>query len=85
MTGFKRAERKDVEVRIADRLELDFTLEIGGLEETITVSGGTSLLETRTASQGQVIDEKRIELMPLSDGNPFTLTRLAAGTVYTAT
>ena len=30
-----------------------------------------------------MIDEKRIELMPLSDGNPFTLTRLAAGTVYT--
>ena len=83
LTGFKRVERKNVEVRIADRLELDFTLEIGGLEETITVSGGTSLLETRTASQGQVIDEKRIELMPLSDGNPFTLTRLAAGTVYT--
>ena len=72
-----------MEVRIADRLELDFTLEIGGLEETITVSGGTPLLDTRSASQGQVIDEKRIELMPLSDGNPFTLTRLAAGTVYT--
>ena len=83
LTGFKRAERKGVEVRIADRLELDFTLEVGGLEETITVSGGTPLLETRSASQGQVIDEKRIQLMPLSDGNPFTLTRLAAGTVYT--
>ena len=83
LTGFKRAERKGVEVRIADRLALDFTLEVGGLEETITVSGGTPLLETRSASQGQVIDEKRIQLMPLSDGNPFTLTRLAAGTVYT--
>ena len=83
LTGFKRVERKGVEVRIADRLELDFTLQVGGLEETITVSGGTPLLETRTASQGQVIDEKRIQLMPLSDGNPFTLTRLAAGTVYT--
>ena len=58
-------------------------LEVGGLEETITVEGGTPLLETRSASQGQVIDEKRIQLMPLSDGNPFTLTRLAAGTVYT--
>ncbi|AMY11396.1 Outer membrane receptor for ferrienterochelin and colicins [Luteitalea pratensis] len=83
LTGFKRAERKAVEVRIADRLELDFKLEIGGLEETITVEGGTPLLDTRSASQGQVIDEKRIEMMPLSDGNPFTLTRLAAGTVFT--
>ncbi len=83
LTGFKRAERKAVEVRIADRLTLDFALELGGLEETITVEGGTPLLDTRSASQGQVIDEKRIQLMPLSDGNPFTLTRLAAGTVYT--
>ena len=83
LTGFKRTERKGVEVRIADRLEVDFTLEVGGLEETITVEGGTPLLDTRSASQGQVIDEKRIQLMPLSDGNPFTLTRLAAGTVYT--
>ena len=52
LTGFKRAERKDVRVRIADRLELDFTLEIGGLEETITVSGGTPLLDTRTRVAG---------------------------------
>ncbi|MCC6164276.1 MAG: TonB-dependent receptor [Acidobacteria bacterium] len=83
LTGFKRAERRGVDVRIADRLELDFTLEVGGLEETITVAGGAPLLETRTASQGQVIDEARIQMMPLSDGNPFTLTRLAAGAVYT--
>jgi Carboxypeptidase regulatory-like domain len=83
LTGFKRAEQKGVEVRIADRLTLDFKLEIGGLEETVTVTGGTPLLQTSSASQGQVIDEKRIQLMPLSDGNPFTLTRLAAGTVYT--
>ncbi|BCS34335.1 hypothetical protein TBR22_A35650 [Luteitalea sp. TBR-22] len=83
LTGFKRVEQKAIEVRISDRIELDFTLEVGGLEETITVSGGAPLLETRSASQGQVIDEQRIQLMPLSDGNPFTLTRLAAGTVYT--
>ncbi len=44
LTGFKRAERKTVEIRTADRLELDFSLEVGGLEETITVEGGTPLL-----------------------------------------
>jgi hypothetical protein len=83
LTGFKRVEQRNVEVRIADRLALNFTLEIGDLEETISVVGGAPLLETRTGSSGQVIDEQRIQLMPLSDGNPFTLTRLAAGVVYT--
>jgi hypothetical protein len=82
LEGFKRATRKDVEVRIADRLTLDFVLEVGALEETVTVAAGTPLLESRSASVGQVIDERRIQLMPLADGNPFTLTRLAAGTVY---
>ena len=41
------------------------------------------LLDTLSASQGQVIDEKRIALLPLSDGNPFTLARLAPGVAYT--
>ena len=37
----------------------------------------------RRGSQGQVIDEKRISLLPLSDGNPFILARLAPGMAYT--
>ena len=83
LPGFKKAERKDVEVRIGDRLALDFELEVGGIEETVTVASSIPLLESRTASAGQVIDEKRIALMPLSDGNPFVLARLAPGVAYT--
>jgi hypothetical protein len=83
LQGFKKTERKGVEVRVGDRLALDFKLEVGGVEETITVASTTPLLETRTASAGQVIDEKRIALMPLSDGNPFVLARLATGIAYT--
>ncbi len=82
LQGFKKAVRENVEVRLGDRLELDFKLEVGKLEETITVSAETPLLETRTGSAGQVIDEKRIALMPLSDGNPFVLARLAPGVAY---
>ena len=37
LQGFKKSERKDVEVRIGDRLALDFKLEVGGIEETVTV------------------------------------------------
>ena len=82
LQGFKKVVRDNVEVRLGDRLELDFKLEVGRLEETITVLAETPLLETRTGSAGQVIDEKRIALMPLSDGNPFVLARLAPGVAY---
>ena len=42
----------------------------------------TPLLQT-TASMGQVIDRRRIEDLPLADGNPFILTRVAPGVVFT--
>ncbi len=83
LTGFKKTVRDNVEVRVNDRLGIDLTMEIGGLEETVTVLAESPLLETRSGSQGQIIDEKRISLLPLSDGNPFILTRLAPGIAYT--
>ena len=83
LTGFKKVLRDNVEVRVNDRIGIDLTMEIGGLEATVTVTGDTPLLETRSGSQGQIIDEKRIQLLPLSDGNPFVLTRLAPGIAYT--
>ena len=82
LQGFKKMAR-EVEVRLGDRLEIDFKMEVGRLEETVNVSAETPLLDTRSGSAGQVIDEKQIALMPLSDGNPFVLARLAPGIAYT--
>lgn len=58
-------------------------LETGAIEETITVTGESPLLETASGSAGQVIDEKRISMLPLSDGNPFVLSRFVPGVAYT--
>jgi hypothetical protein len=82
LQGFRKVSRENVEVRLGDRLEIDFKLEVGRIEEVVTVAADTPILETRTGSAGQVIDEKRIALMPLSDGNPFVLARLAPGVAY---
>jgi hypothetical protein len=81
--GFKKLLRPDVEVRVGDRLTLDLALEVGELVETVNVLTETPLLEAATASSGQVIDRRRIAELPLSDGNPFVLSRLAAGVAYT--
>lgn len=83
LDGFKKVERDDVTVRVGDRIGLDLTLEVGAIEEVVSVNASTPLLDTRSGSTGQVIDEKRLALMPLSDGNPFVLTRLAPGIAYT--
>ena len=83
LTGFKKQERPGIEVRVGDRLTLDVHLELGGIEETISVTSSTPLLDLSSASSGQVIDEKRIALLPLSDGNPFVLSRLVPGVAFT--
>jgi len=83
LSGFKKAVRQGLEVRVGDRLVVDMTLEVGQVEETVLVTAQSPLLEMGSASAGQVIDEKRISLMPLSDGNPFVLSRLVPGVAYT--
>jgi hypothetical protein len=83
LSGFKKVARTGIEVRVGDRLLLDFDLEPGKVEEVVEVTASTPLLEASSGSSGQVIDSKRIALLPLSDGNPFVLARLASGAAYT--
>jgi hypothetical protein len=83
LSGFKKMVREGIEVRIGDKLAVDATLDVGRVEETVSVTAESPLLETRSGSAGQVIGEKQISLMPLSDGNPFALARLVPGVAYT--
>lgn len=82
--GFKSYERKDLQVRVGDRLAIDITFEVGQVSESITVSEGLSLLENSTASIGRVVDSRRILDLPLPGGNALSLTRLAPGVVNLA-
>ncbi len=81
--GFKKILRRGVEVRVGDKLAVDFSLEVGELREIVNVTNSAPLLESASASAGQVIDRERIADLPLSDGNPFVLSRLAPGIIYT--
>lgn len=81
--GFKQAVRENIEVRVGDRLRLDFQLELGMLAEQVVVSAAAELLETSTAARGQVIDSRKVAEMPLLGRNPFMLAVLAPAVQYT--
>jgi Carboxypeptidase regulatory-like domain len=82
LAGFKTAGR-EIELRIADRLEVDLSLATGAAEETVTVTADTPLLETTNASLGTVVDSRRISQLPTAHGDPYALIGLAAGVAYT--
>lgn len=83
--GFKSSIRERVELRVGDRLQIDFKLEVGGVTEQVMVTAETPLLETASASKGQVIDSAKVQDLPLLGRNPFMLAALASGVQYTPT
>ena len=54
--GFKKLVREGFELRIGDNMAVDAKLEIGGVAESVQVTGAAPLLETQTSSTGQVMD-----------------------------
>jgi hypothetical protein len=82
LTSFRTAVNERVTVRVGERLQLDFTLEPGGVNEEVQVVAYTPQLETATASMGQVINSKLISEIPLGDGTAYGLTRLVPGATF---
>jgi len=80
--GFKKAVRSNIEVRVADRLDISVTLEVGAADQSVTVTAELPLLNSESASLGTVIDSKRVASLPLSYGNPFLLIGLTAGVTF---
>jgi hypothetical protein len=80
--GFKSYLRKGLTLSVNQAATLDVALELGAVNETITVTAETPLLETASADRGGVIDEKLIKEMPLNGRNPFMLSMLVPGVNY---
>src|SRR2546427_7948024 len=77
--GFKTTARSGIEIRVNDRVELNLTMEVGAVGEKVEVIGETPMLETTTASMGQVVDHRRIAELPLLHGNPMAVLELTPG------
>ena len=83
LTGFKRFVNAATRVGVGDVVRLDVLLQAGGLEETVTVTAETPLMNT-SAISGTTVDAKQIAELPLGDGTAYMLTRLAPGIVDTS-
>ena len=64
-----------------ERLGIDIQMEVGAVSETISVIADAAVLQTTTASTGQLISSAQIENMPVSGRTPLALAQLAFGVV----
>ena len=82
-TGFKRFVRDGVILRVNDTIQIDVDLEVGSMDQTVTVSADAPLLDTTSGSLGSVVDSRRVAELPIPHGEPFKLIGLAGGVSYT--
>jgi outer membrane receptor protein involved in Fe transport len=66
LSGFSRIENKGIVVNVGQTLDLNLTLKLAAVSETISVRAETPLIQTSSSSVGGVVDVDRIEKLPLN-------------------
>src|SRR5947207_982324 len=81
LTGFKTAATAAVDLEAKQIGRFDFKLEIGAIAENVQVVGQSPLLQTETATVGEVISGTTVVGLPLNGRNTGQLSLLLPGTV----
>lgn len=81
LTGFRRAVRSGIHLRVNESAVVDVALEVGDLKETLFVEGDAPLVETQNATLGTVVDNHKVLELPLNGRDFFQLATIVAGAV----
>jgi hypothetical protein len=79
LQGFQTAELKNFVLRFGETARPTITLSVSAVAETITVTGEAPLLQTSSASVGQVMGERQIEQLPVSNRSVLAFAAMSAG------
>jgi Carboxypeptidase regulatory-like domain len=83
LSGFKSSVRSGITLTINEVARVDFTLEVGTLEEVVEVAAQASLVDSSTSSIGKLVDNRRIAELPLNTRNVYSLIFLTPGVAGT--
>src|SRR5919202_6164315 len=83
VSGFKTFERKDTRIDTQQFLTLDIVLEIGAVEETVTVAAEAPLIDTSNASTGDVLDKTTLETLPSISRMAYLVSNTVPTVTYT--
>jgi Carboxypeptidase regulatory-like domain len=83
VSGFKREERPGITVHVAGKINLNISLEVGSVSETVLVQAESALLNTADASGGTVMDPDKVQNLPLNGRQIYTLLDLTPGVKFT--
>ncbi len=79
--GFKAAEQKNITLAVGDRSRIDFKLQVGSAQETVTVEANTESVQTDTGEVSNVITGQQISQLATNGRSLYELFALAPGAV----
>lgn len=80
LTGFARMVRDDVAVTVGQTVTLPFTLTVAAVEESVTVTGGSPIVDTRKVGTSTNFTQDELARIPNSR-DPWALLRTVPGIV----
>ena len=79
LSGFQKFEAKGVRVQVDEVVRVNIRLTVGSAVETVNVADVATTVDTTSATLKTVVDQKRIEELPLNGRNAAQLMRLITG------
>lgn len=79
VSGFKTFVANELKIDVGREYSLNPALEIGQLQETVTVTAGADIVTATTAQVSNTVSPQQILALPLISRNPLNLTTLQSG------
>jgi hypothetical protein len=80
VSGFKTFTANEVKIDVGRDYSLNPALEVGNVQETVTVTAGADVVTSTTAQVSNTVSPQQILSLPLIERNPLNLITLQAGT-----
>lgn len=79
LSGFARSVIAEVELLVGQNATLTFTLKLGSLNESVTVTSESPLVDTRSAQVAGNIDRRQMDALPIQGRNWLDLSLMVKG------
>ena len=78
-TGYLSQTQANIRLDANQNVHVNFTLQVGSFEQNETVEASTALVDTRDSQIGDVVDQERIQDLPLNGRNAYDLVQTLPG------
>lgn len=84
-SGFRKEIQQNVVIDVSAKINLNFSLQLGAVADSVTVQADQVGVDTADASNGTVMDPEKVQNLPLNGRQVYMLMSLTPGVKFTTT